>query len=230
VAHDGLLSIGAFSLLSGLSIAALRHYDEVGLLEPASVDPETGYRSYRREQARLARLIRALRRIELPLESVRRIVEAGDDESLRTVLATHREHLSSRADELAQMLCLANQLSEKGIGMTATASSRVVQVKIAAKDVQESVGFYEQVFGATYDEGISSFAFGTYPSDQFFLLTLEGEETSRFGLLVDDVDAAHARALAAGATEREAPHEVDWKPRSSSIVDPGGNRVDLYQS
>jgi predicted enzyme related to lactoylglutathione lyase len=161
---------------------------------------------------------------------VRRIVEAGDDETLRAVLAKHQDDLSGRAEALTQMLCVANQLIEKGMRMSATASPRVVQVKIAAQDVAQSVRFYEQVFDATFDEGISSFTFGTYPSDEFFLVTLEGQETSRFGLLVDDVDAAHARALTAGATEVEAPHEVEWKPRSSSVTDPSGNRVDLYQS
>ena len=52
-----LLSLGAFSLFSGLSINALRHYDEVDLLRPASVDPATGYRRYQPGQIRQARLI-----------------------------------------------------------------------------------------------------------------------------------------------------------------------------
>ena len=42
---DQLLTIGRFARLSGLSIGALRHYDELDLLRPARVDPETGYRS-----------------------------------------------------------------------------------------------------------------------------------------------------------------------------------------
>ena len=41
-----LLSIGRFARLTGLSIGALRHYHELGLLQPAAVDPMTGYRSY----------------------------------------------------------------------------------------------------------------------------------------------------------------------------------------
>lgn len=57
-----LLNIGGFSLVSGLSITALRHYDEVGILAPAWVDPSTGYRRYRLDQLRTARTIRELRR------------------------------------------------------------------------------------------------------------------------------------------------------------------------
>jgi DNA-binding transcriptional MerR regulator len=41
-----MVSIGEFARLGGVSVRALRHYDEIGLLRPASVDPETGYRCY----------------------------------------------------------------------------------------------------------------------------------------------------------------------------------------
>lgn len=52
----GTRSVGRFAQLSGLSIHALRHYDDVGLLEPAVVDADTGYRRYRRGQIPRARL------------------------------------------------------------------------------------------------------------------------------------------------------------------------------
>ena len=41
-----LMTIGRFARVTGLTVKALRHYDEVGLLRPAAVDAETGYRSY----------------------------------------------------------------------------------------------------------------------------------------------------------------------------------------
>src|SRR6516162_3387186 len=43
----------------------LRYYHEIGVLEPASVDPDTGYRRYSREQAARARLIARLRSVEV---------------------------------------------------------------------------------------------------------------------------------------------------------------------
>ncbi|HEX5402254.1 MAG TPA: MerR family transcriptional regulator [Pseudonocardiaceae bacterium] len=48
----------------------MRHYDDVGLLVPADVDPSPGYRRYGRDQVRLARLIRSLRWIDLPIEEI----------------------------------------------------------------------------------------------------------------------------------------------------------------
>lgn len=63
---EDLLSIGRFSHLSGLTIKALRHYDEIGLLRPARVDDSSGYRYYSLAQVREAEAIRRLRSLEMP--------------------------------------------------------------------------------------------------------------------------------------------------------------------
>ena len=76
---EELLSIGRFARLAGLSIGALRHYHELGVLVPSRVDPETAYRSYARAQLDEARLIARLRELELPLPEVRAILGADAD-------------------------------------------------------------------------------------------------------------------------------------------------------
>ena len=68
------LSIGEFSARSQLSPKALRLYQELGLLEPAAVDPDNGYRSYELAQLERARLISLLRRIALPLAEIKVIL------------------------------------------------------------------------------------------------------------------------------------------------------------
>ena len=45
-----MFKIGEFSKLSRISIRMLRHYDEIGLLHPAYIDPESDYRYYREDQ------------------------------------------------------------------------------------------------------------------------------------------------------------------------------------
>jgi DNA-binding transcriptional MerR regulator len=70
-----LVSIGEFAQLSGLSPRALRLYDEVGLLLPARVDPQSGYRWYAADQAGRARLIVSLRHLGVPLARIATIVE-----------------------------------------------------------------------------------------------------------------------------------------------------------
>ena len=68
---DNLLSIGEFASASRLSQKALRLYGENGLLAPAWVDPESGYRYYGLEQLRSATLIAFLRRSGMPLAEIR---------------------------------------------------------------------------------------------------------------------------------------------------------------
>src|SRR2546423_10236347 len=68
---ENLLSIDEFASASRLSQKALRLYGENGLLPPAWVDPESGYRYYRLEQLRSATLIAFLRRAGMTLADIR---------------------------------------------------------------------------------------------------------------------------------------------------------------
>ena len=54
------LAIGVFSRMTHLSVVTLRHYHEVGLLTPAEIDPQSGYRFYAPGQVRIAQVIRRL--------------------------------------------------------------------------------------------------------------------------------------------------------------------------
>lgn len=124
-------------------------------------------------------------------------------------------------------------------------SCRPVQIKIAVDDAGEAVTFYSDAFGIRYDVirrtekgDVSSLVFGKPGHDDFFLLVLiaRGDDvgdrpsgTSTFGLLVDELDAAHRRALTAGGTQLVAPHNPEGMPRCSAVADPSGNCVWLYQ-
>jgi DNA-binding transcriptional MerR regulator len=87
------MPIGRFARAVRLSVKALRHYDEEGLLRPGYVDPRTGYRYYGREQARDALMIAMLRSLELPLETVRAALAATPAE-LSALVARERARLA----------------------------------------------------------------------------------------------------------------------------------------
>jgi DNA-binding transcriptional MerR regulator len=95
--HSGgeRLPIGRFARLSGLTVKALRHYDALGLLPPASVDPVTRHRSYAPEQLDRARRIRRLRALELPLAEIRAVL-AADDDGARARLIAYRRKVEAR--------------------------------------------------------------------------------------------------------------------------------------
>ena len=66
----GLLTIGAFARAARLTPKALRLYDELGVLPPAAVDPESGYRLYDPAQLERAQLVARLRGIGMPLVDI----------------------------------------------------------------------------------------------------------------------------------------------------------------
>lgn len=107
------LSIGRFARLSGLSIGALRHYDELDLLRPARVDPDTGYRSYRRDQLDPARTIARLRDIEMPLDEIRAVLDEDDPAARRRLIALHRGRIEARTYRLQRILHVLRQLADE---------------------------------------------------------------------------------------------------------------------
>jgi DNA-binding transcriptional MerR regulator len=54
------LTVGDFSQMTYLSVTTLRHYHQVGLLEPAEANPDNGYRYYSQDQIPAVRVIRRL--------------------------------------------------------------------------------------------------------------------------------------------------------------------------
>jgi len=95
-----LMPIGRFSRLTGLGVKALRNYAEVGLLVPAAVDDETGYRFYSPDQVDRAEAIRLLRKLDMPLEEIRSTLAADDPVALRAALVSHQRQMAGRDAEL----------------------------------------------------------------------------------------------------------------------------------
>ncbi|MEZ5256052.1 MAG: MerR family transcriptional regulator [Ilumatobacteraceae bacterium] len=70
-----MYGIGQFAQLAHVSLRTLRHYDEIGLLRPATVDPTTGYRFYRAGQLRDLNRILGLKDLGFTLAEITRLVE-----------------------------------------------------------------------------------------------------------------------------------------------------------
>lgn len=93
-----MLAIGEFSRLTHLSVRTLRRYHEAGLLEPATVDRQTGYRSYSADQIPTAQVIHRLRELDVPLPAVRRIVSSPDPGVRAALISDHLRRLESELD------------------------------------------------------------------------------------------------------------------------------------
>ncbi|TCN37145.1 MerR-like DNA binding protein [Kribbella orskensis] len=94
---DELLAISAFARRVGLTPSALRFYDDCGLLRPAKVDDQNGYRYYAPDQEPRAALLRDLREIDLPLAEVRVVLDEGPAAGAAVVRA-HLRTVEGKAD------------------------------------------------------------------------------------------------------------------------------------
>jgi len=108
-----LVSIGDFSRMTYLSVKALRHYHEIGLLQPARVDACTGYRSYDTTQVAAAQVIRRFRDLGMPLDQVKEVVSAPDLESRNRAIVGYlqemEDHLDRTRDTVTSLRALLGQ-------------------------------------------------------------------------------------------------------------------------
>jgi len=109
-----LESIGRFSRRSGIPVSHLRHYHDVGLLQPAYVDPESGYRYYAAAQGDAAEVIRILRSIDMPVRDIQRLLADPSEANVREVLGSHRARLEDRLLQVAGRLESIDRIVKEG--------------------------------------------------------------------------------------------------------------------
>ena len=85
------MSIGEFARRSRLSPKALRIYDDLGLLAPERVDEFSGYRFYGEGQLDRARLIAALRQLDVPLATINELIDLEPHQTAKAITALWAE-------------------------------------------------------------------------------------------------------------------------------------------
>lgn len=109
-----MLKIGEFSKLSRVSVRMLRHYDDIGLLQPAHIDPFTDYRYYNESQLPTVCRITALKDMGFRLADICRILTFYDDrERLDACLAARQVELEEQSVELTQKLRLLDSARKR---------------------------------------------------------------------------------------------------------------------
>jgi DNA-binding transcriptional MerR regulator len=104
------LTIGEFAQLTQLSVRTLRRYHESGLLEPASVDPSSGYRYYTSDQIPSAQVIHRLRELDVPLVEVGEILATEDPQARADLIAGHLQRLEGQLERTHAAVTSLRQL------------------------------------------------------------------------------------------------------------------------
>jgi DNA-binding transcriptional MerR regulator len=147
---NDLLPIGAFSRATLISANTLRAYHESGLLEPAVVDPRTGYRGYRAAQLGDAAVIRELRALDVPLAEIQAVLTARDPAVTRRVLAGHRERALAERARLERILRVTGELLDEPETVTPAVVTERTLPSIRVRTVTAEVR--EDQFAAFLDE------------------------------------------------------------------------------
>ena len=109
-----MLKIGEFSKLSRISIRMLRHYDEIGLLTPETIDSFTGYRYYSEAQLTVAGRVNALKAMGFKLCDAAELLGCWEDRKLlERRLLDQREAARLQAEEAARRLRLLDTAVER---------------------------------------------------------------------------------------------------------------------
>jgi DNA-binding transcriptional MerR regulator len=85
--------------MTHLSVKALRHYHDMGVLEPAAIDPYTSYRSYDASQVASAQVIRRLRDLGMSLDSIAAVIGASDIDTRNREIAAHLERMELQLEQ-----------------------------------------------------------------------------------------------------------------------------------
>ena len=138
-----MFKIGDFSRFTRVSVKMLRHYDHLGLLRPARIDPATNYRYYSADQLpRLNRLL-ALRELGLTLEQIGTLLDGGADgaalpvEQIRGMLRLKQAELAQQVQEQQRRLdaiqARLDQIEREGQAESADVVVRRVPPQLMAR-------------------------------------------------------------------------------------------------
>lgn len=106
-----MYKIGLFSKINKITVKALRHYDEIGLLKPAYIDVESGYRFYSSEQLPDIHKIMSLRQMGFSLDEIGAIINGAEASvyfenrkvELKNVISKNKQQLMQISNYLKEL-------------------------------------------------------------------------------------------------------------------------------
>ena len=158
-----LVSIGDFSRMTHLSIKALRFYHDQGLLEPARIDPDSGYRFYEPAQVPVAQVIRRFRDLDMPLDQVKAVLQAPDLETRTKEIISHLTAMEARLAEMQMSVASLRALLEgtpagpavEFRSIPATPALAIRATVTAEESLAWGTGAFEEIYGRITNAGLS---------------------------------------------------------------------------
>ena len=137
---DTLYKIGMFAAMNHITVKTLRFYEEQGLLMPALIHPETGYRYYTLSQMAVLHQITALKLAGFTLEEITHINSGADEKAV--LLKKKSELLAKISDLTRQISVVDGYLSKRKTGLSAP---------VLIKTIPETTVAFMQIRLESYD-------------------------------------------------------------------------------
>jgi DNA-binding transcriptional MerR regulator len=171
-----LLMIGEFSRMTHLSVKALRHYDDVGLLKPAGVDPGSGYRLYSVAQIPAAQVIRRFRDLDMPIDQIKEVLVTEDPNTRDKVILQHLGNMQAKLDQTQSTIASLRALLEGGASgrvehrQIPSSTALAIRARVGWDDAEGWLGtVFEALHAALERYGLTrSGPDGALYSDAFF--------------------------------------------------------------
>lgn len=134
----------------------LRHYHQIGLLEPADVDPDTGYRRYTAEQIPVAQIIRRFRALDMPLGRIQALLAAPDLNARNHLISQHLDELEAELAQTQSVVASLRDLLDAPSSSQETGISfrRVEETPAAAISetisIEDAGAWYQGAIGELY--------------------------------------------------------------------------------
>src|ERR1700727_1879112 len=136
------LTIGNFSCATHLSVKTLRHYHRVGLLVPADVDVDAGYRRSTTDQIPTAQVIRRFRDLDMPLDEIHAVLEAPDLRTRNELISAHLASLEQSLARTQSAVASLRDLLARPSAVAAVSQRRVGAVAAGARASGRAGGIY----------------------------------------------------------------------------------------
>ena len=220
---DDLIPIGQFAGLTWLSPKALRIYQAQGLLDPAWVDPDSGYRYYHPSQIRTAARISLLRHAGVPLAEIAAFLAAPTTERVQG----WRDELDREVAERRKLLDHISKLTElMEVPAVADPQAFVLQRAIpvlASLDLEATQRFYAEKLGFERVSRYPDYAISARDGVQVhFWLTDDADIAKSTACRIDvaGIEALYEQMTAAGVVHPNGPlREQPWGMKEFAVLD-----------
>ena len=226
---DDLIPTGQFSALTWLSPKALRLYQAQGLLEPAWVDPRSGYRYYSPAQISRAARIGLLRRAGISLAEIASYLDAPTTERVQQWRVGLEEEFAARTRLLDQLVALDQPTEATTVTNDTTATMRRAIPVLASLDLDATQRFYADRLGFDPLVRYADYAICARDGVQIhFWLTDDADLPKETSCRIDvvGIDALYAEMQAAGVVHPNGPlQEQPWGMKEFAVLDGDGNLI-----